>query len=245
MKFRRFSVSVVILLVLVLSAVITVGLISAKNQGMDLNQSSSGFVAQSEGSEPSPTPVPLQIPDAPEKSELVVMTANRPSVETSQVESESSQEATVYTWQDGDSTRRVLLQDDLAVQKSGANAQDAVIVAKAGEASIVRKQSGTNQPGFEQDGGPVFLSESGGSLMTLPGGVLLKLDSNWDQETVEEFLSDNGLDTERVSPLGFVENAFLIETDPGFASLELANSLAAKEGVEISSPNWWMDVEAK
>ena len=184
--------------------------------------------------------MPLQIPDAPEKSQIIVLTDERPSVGTSPAEGEPSQVATVYTWQDGDRTQRVLLQEDLAVQKTGANTLDDVVVAKAGEGSIVLKQAES-----EQDDGPVFRSESGGALMTLPGGVLLKLNSNWDQETVEEFLSDNGIDPKRASPIGFIENAFFVETEPGFASLELANSLAVKEGVEISSPNWWMDVEAK
>ena len=134
----------------------------------------------------------------------------------------------------------MLLQEDLAVQKTDTNTSGDVVVAKSGETSIVLKQA---EP--EQDDGPVFRSESGGTLMTLPGGVLVKLDSNWDQEMVDKFLSDNGIDAERTSPIGFIENAFFVETEPGFASLELANSLAIKEGVEISSPNWWMDVEAK
>ena len=159
---------------------------------------------------------------------------------TSPVENGSSQAATVYTWQDGDIIQRVLLQEHLAVQDTGAGKPGDVVVAKAGESSIVR-----NQADPQQEGGPVFISESGGTLMTLPGGVLLKLDSNWDQDTVEEFLADNGIETDKASPLGFSENTFFVETEPGFASLELANSLAAKEGVEISSPNWWMDVETK
>ena len=238
MKVRRFSVSIVILVVLVLSAGITAGLISAKNQAQSLNQSPLDIVGPPAG--PSPTPAPLQIPDTPEKSQLIVMMEERPSAGTSAVGNESSQAATVYTWQDGDRTQRVLLQEDLAVQKKDTNTSGDVVVAKSGETSIVLKQA---EP--EQDDGPVFRSESGGTLMTLPGGVLLKLDSNWDQETVEKFLSDNGIDAERASPIGFIENAFFVETEPGFASLELANSLATKEGVEISSPNWWMDVEAK
>ena len=238
MKVRRFSVSAVILLVLVLSAVITAGLISAKNQAQVLNQSPLDIVAPPVG--PTPTPAPLQIPDAPEKSQIIVMTTERPLVAPSPVQNEPSQPAAVYTWHDGDRTQRVLLQEDLAVQKTSANTSGDVVVAKAGETSIVLKKAG-----LERGDGPVFRSESGGTLMTLPGGVLLKLDSNWDQETVEKFLSENGIDPERASPLGFIENVFLIETEPGFASLELANFLAVKEGVEISTPNWWMDVEAK
>ena len=238
MKVRRFSVSVVILVVLVLSAGITAGLISAKNQAQGLNQSPLDITGPPVA--PSPTPAPLQIPDQPEKLQLIVMTEERPSAGTSAAGNESSQAATVYTWQDGDRTQRVLLQEDLAVQKTDTTKSGDVVVAKSGETSIVLKQA---EP--EQDDGPVFRSESGRTLMTLPGGVLLKLDSSWDQETVEKFLSDNGIDAERASPIGFIENALFVETEPGFASLELANSLAAKEGVEISSPNWWMDVEAK
>ena len=243
MKVRRFSIPSVILLVLVISAGITAGLISAKNQAQDLHQSPLDIVGPPV--EPSPTPAPLQIPDPPEKSQLVILKDERPSSGTSPLEDGSSQAATVYTWQDGDRIQRVLLQEHLAVQDTGDSKPGDVVVAKAGESSIVRNQAGPQQTGPQQEGGPVFLSESGGTLMTLPGGVLLKLDSNWDQDTVEEFLSDNGIETERASPLGFIENTFFVETEPGFASLELANSLAAKEGVEISSPNWWMDVEAK
>ena len=238
MKVRRVSVSVVILAFMVLSVGITAGLISAKHQAEGPNRSLLDIAGPPVG--PSPTPAPLQLPDPPEKSQLIVMTEERPSAGTSALENESPQAATVYTWQDGDRTQRVLLQEDLAVQKTDTNKSGDVVVAKAGETSIVLKQA---EP--EQDDEPVFRSESGGTLMTLPGGVLVKLDSNWDQETVEKFLSDNGIDTERASPIEFIENAFFVETEPGFASLELANSLAVKEGVEISSPNWWMDVEAK
>ena len=40
-------------------------------------------------------------------------------------------------------------------------------------------------------------------------------------------------------------NGFLVETEPGFPSLELANALAAQAGVWVSSPNWWSDRVAK
>ena len=81
--------------------------------------------------------------------------------------------------------------------------------------------------------------------MTLPGGVLLALDPAWDDAQVEGFFSNNEIPAERVSELGFLRNGFLIETEPGFPSLELANALAGQEGVLISSPNWRTEVEAK
>ena len=81
--------------------------------------------------------------------------------------------------------------------------------------------------------------------MTLPGGVLLALDPEWEQSQVENFFSNNGISLEQVSELGFMQNGFLVETEAGFPSLELANSLASQDGVEVSSPNWWNEVKSR
>ena len=50
---------------------------------------------------------------------------------------------------------------------------------------------------------------------------------------------------DRVSELDYVANGFFVETEPGFPSLDLANALAAQDGVEISSPNWGREVTPK
>lgn len=81
--------------------------------------------------------------------------------------------------------------------------------------------------------------------MTLPGGVLLALDPEWDKAQVDSFFSDNGISPEQVSELGFMQNGFLVETEAGFPSLELANSLAGQDGVEVSTPNWWNEVKSR
>ena len=41
----------------------------------------------------------------------------------------------------------------------------------------------------------------------------------------------------------FTTNAYFIETEPGFPSLNLANELAGQDGVVLSSPNWQTEVE--
>ena len=92
-------------------------------------------------------------------------------------------QGTVYTWQDGGRTMRVVLQEDLAAQDRSANAPQDASVAGGGRNSIVRKR-GNHGGQF----GPVFRSESGGGLMTLPGGVMLALDPKWDQAGVDKFL---------------------------------------------------------
>ena len=115
-----------------------------------------------------------------------------------------------------------------------------VVLVKGAVDSIVQRDArhGT-------DNGPVFKSESGGGLMTLPGGVLLALNPEWDQAEVDSFLADNGITSDQISELGFIENGFLVETESGFPSLDLANELANQDGVLIASPNWSTEVETK
>ena len=81
--------------------------------------------------------------------------------------------------------------------------------------------------------------------MTLPGGVLLVLSSEWSLTETNAFFSNNGIKMDRVSELDYVANGFFIETEPGFPSLDLANALAMQEGVEISSPNWGREATPK
>ena len=153
---------------------------------------------------------------------------------------EGDNPGTVYTWQDGDRTLRVVLEPRQAVYETVADTTEDGEVEKGASDNIVRERSGS-----VSDGQPVFRSESGGELMTLPGGILLALDPEWDQHTVEKFFSRNGIAFDRTSELDFLPNGFFVETEPGFPSLELANTLADQDGVILSSPNWSREVELK
>ena len=144
-------------------------------------------------------------------------------------------EGQVHTWQDGGRTRRAYLQEDLIVSKAGAIDSSGVAVASAAGGLIVRVAEASRS-----DGLPVFRSQSG-ALMTLPGGVLLVFDSEWTESRTAAFFAANGIAMDRVSPLGEIPNGFVVETDPGFPSLELANRLAGLDGVRLSSPNWWKE----
>ena len=183
-----------------------------------------------------PTPMPIELPEPPDKARPV----ERSTQATRSEAAAAPDQETVHTWEDGDRTMRVVLQGGLVVQKTAANTPEDVVVSEGAGDSVVRRQA-RHGP----DARPVFRSESGGGLMTLPGGVLLALDPGWDDAQVEGFFSQNEISTDRISELGFLRNGFLIETEPGFPSLELANALAGQEGVLISSPNWRTEVEAK
>ena len=191
---------------------------------------------------------PFELPPLPAKSVEVVEVSERspvPSGPVSRAAREAaaaevkSQQGQVYSWQDGDRTLNVVLQNDLAVQETVSIKSDDVVVVAGGDTSIVERRPGHGSVE------PVFRDESGGGLMTLPGGVLVALDPQWDQEQVDEFFERNGIDADRVSEMGFIPNGFVVQTEPGFPSLELANALAGQDGVTVSSPNWWREVQAK
>ncbi len=261
MRIRRLAVPIAITSALVVLGGVTAGLILARDQAPPVAPPEVAVSVPGPavmlGPELAATPAPgLAFIPGPELaavrgSELAVMlepglkaipeTQMGGSSEGSSSEMERPSPGTVYTWQDGDRTLKAVLQAAPAAEETaiaaGASEDDAVTKGEAD--SVVRKQS-------ELGGGqPVFRSESGGALMTLPGGVILALDPEWGQDAVEKFFSQNGISLERASELDFLDNGFFVETGPGFPSLELANALAGEEGVILSSPNWAREVELK
>ena len=157
----------------------------------------------------------------------------------------SSAQGEVYMWHDGDRTVGARLLLDLVVVADGEIVSKDDIVADTGEGQIVTRSA---ESGAGADGTPgshpVFLSESG-TLMALPGGVILVLDADWDTDGTDAFFARNSISLDRVSELSYLANGFFVETDPGFASLGLANALAGQAGVELSSPNWWRERTTK
>ena len=142
-----------------------------------------------------------------------------------------------YTWHDGDRTLEVRLDPNLTVQPDGDGISRDDIVESAGDDIVARGDATEQLPAKDE---PVFWSESG-ELMALPGGAVLILDSSWDQADIDAFFKRNGISSSRLTELDFVDNGYFIETEPGFPSLNLANSLASQDGVELSSPNWWIE----
>ncbi len=184
---------------------------------------------------------PLELPPLPDKEYQMVDSNPQQTNNVSRAGAYgSSVQGTDYSYKDGDRTIGVTLQEGLVLQKNSAISSNDTVIIKGASQSIISKGNDGGQGGL-----PVFRSESGGGLMTLPGGVLLALDPKWDEAQVDSFFSNNGISPEQIEELGFMQNGFLVKTEAGFPSLELANSLASQDGVEISSPNWWTEVEAR
>ena len=200
---------------------------SAGAQGGSPSLASSGVAEAEAGGAAQPSPVAAPPRARPEQG---VADAAQQQIKGEQTE---------YTWEDGDRTLTVTLQADLVLEKSGGGVAKGLL-AETPSGSVVRSADAQGR----NTGLPVFRSSSG-TLMTLPGGVLLLLDPDWSESRVNQFFADNGIALGDVSALGWIGNGYLIETAPGFPSLTLANALAGQEGVEISSPNWWQEVELK
>ena len=256
MKLGRVVIPTVATVAVLILGIVTVALVAR------------GVLASEPASDPDPTPTPasvvdsstestpvpevtvdladtpreitLELPVLPDKSLSPKSQTTQRSTGATRSEPPAQPEGKTYSWEDGDRTLNVVLQEDLVVQKTSEVTAADVVVSKGVVDSIVEKQTGHGS-----DDGPVFKSESGGELMTLPGGVLLALDPTWDGTQVEDFFSENGISADQVSELDFIENGFVVETGSGFPSLDLANELASQDGVLISSPNWSREVETK
>ena len=160
------------------------------------------------------------------------------SVELTVAGPRGSGEGAVYTYEDSDRTLRVILQEDLVVRQTGSDVPTDRMVRRTAGGSIVRSHFLYGAADL-----PVFRSPSGGGLMTLPGGVLLALDPEWDEARVERFFVENNIAQALISERDYMPNGFFVDTEPGFPSLELANTLAAQKGVVLSIPNWWLEFE--
>ena len=143
----------------------------------------------------------------------------------------------IYIWKDGGRVRRVQMQNDLLAKQAGddMDLSEDEVVAKYGTIYIVKKRGVKNEGGM-----PVFRS-NGGQLMALPGGVLLVFEPELSTERINQFFMENAIDMAQVSAQEFTKNAFFVATEAGMASMELANKLADKDHVIVSSPNWWRE----
>lgn len=268
MRLRRFALPVVLVSVLILLVGVTAGLISARDQAPPAAPPKVIVSAPDLAVTPEPEIVP---PATTEPENLIVPEPARKSAPDTQMgpssESpegsegsrpalEGASQGTVYTWQDGDKAQRAVLQARPAVRETVADATEDDVIKKDDIIKDVIKKDGVikkeeldsivrEQSERDSGGQPLFRSESGGELMTLPGGIVLALDPEWDRDAVESFFSRNGIALERSSELDFLDNGFFVETEPGFPSLELANTLASQDGVILSSPNWAREVESK
>ena len=159
--------------------------------------------------------------------------------------------ATTAHYFDGDTQRTITLDSSLVAvitpipetgsaqaRSVGEGASPAPLVQLQPANQSVAKGAGTHtSPVYREGNSPA------GRLMALPGGVVVKFNTDWTDAQVRAWAQAKGLTvTQR---LGTTSNWYLIATAPGSAALELANSLKAGGEVLAAMPNWWKQTAAR
>jgi hypothetical protein len=159
--------------------------------------------------------------------------------------------ATTAHYFDGDTQRTITLDTSLVAvitpipetgsaqaRSVGEGASPAPLVQLQPANQSVAKGAGTHtSPVYREGDSPA------GRLMALPGGVVVKFNTDWTDAQVRAWAQAKGLAV--AQRLGTTSNWYLIATAPGSAALELANSLKAGGEVLAAMPNWWKQTAAR
>lgn len=179
----------------------------------------------------------------------------------------NSEELTVqqpYVWYDGDRERTVWLNPQLVVEfnpseesrsafKTANSSAEEIpfkqgsirlwklsenVTAKTAMQSLNSSHANSRYSPVLQDG-----PSSSGRMRALPGNIIIHLDPSWQQPAVDIWLEKNKLEVVRKLNIG--ANIFVIKTDAGLASLEIANSFHQTDGVVAAYPDWWTEVATR
>ncbi|MFO0459948.1 MAG: hypothetical protein ACK50I_12195 [Burkholderiales bacterium] len=135
--------------------------------------------------------------------------------------------APTHAWRDGAATRALTVDPGLRADFSGG---------VAGRSVVLRIATGPLKDVSPALQSPVLRDESG-RARALPGGVVVTFADPTDEPAARALLAAHGAPAARpLSP-----RAWLVESPPGLASLELANRLATTGAFAGAQPNWWVE----
>ncbi|MCS7205907.1 MAG: hypothetical protein NZ853_09425 [Leptospiraceae bacterium] len=175
----------------------------------------------------------------------------------SKVKEERSQREFIYY--DGNTPKRVFLQEDLIAEIEGSNYASRFRASikeekNYGKIKIYKIKNPKIQQNIRSGGYTKSLSKQyklsevfrgeGGSLMFLPGGVIVRFKEGIDESTIQEFFKNKNLSVKRVQTIN-ERNYYLVSTPPGLASLEIANQLSTEPIIDYSTPDWWIEAQKK
>lgn len=133
--------------------------------------------------------------------------------------------APIYYWYDGNKKREIVIATDkVAVFADKAQIMDTAVATKSNVA-------GTNTSEVFVD------AKSGRMSRALPGGVLVRFKNVTSQAQADTLLRPFG--TRTVRAIGGSGKSWLVQSEPGMASLELANEIYESGQVQSASPNWF------
>ncbi|NOX43497.1 MAG: hypothetical protein GXP19_07170 [Gammaproteobacteria bacterium] len=181
----------------------------------------------------------------------------------------NSEELTVqqpYVWYDGDRERTVWLNPQLVVEfNPSEESRSAFKTANSSAEEIPFKQGSIRlwklsknvtarttiqslksmHANAKSRYSPVLQDgpSNSGRMRALPGNIIIHLDPSWEQVAVDTWLEKNKLVVVRKLNIG--PNIFVIKTDSGLASLEIANKFHESGEVVAAYPDWWTEVATR
>ncbi|NOY71897.1 MAG: hypothetical protein GXP14_05895 [Gammaproteobacteria bacterium] len=189
-----------------------------------------------------------------------VMGLIMPHISLAEVNNDKPAEPQRYFWYDGDEKRSVWVNPELIAEfkvQTEANAQlkslDTTkkintqlpfvrfLKIEADDTSIQAVGKSVNE-GDNSQFSPVLhdAASISGIKRALPGNVLVQMKFDWSQEKIEAWFEKYNLIA--IKSLTFAPNAFLIQTQSGLDSLDIANRIYETGDVVLASPNWWQEM---
>jgi len=92
---------------------------------------------------------------------------------------------------------------------------------------------------------PVFHSSPhpDASRMALPGNIIIRFQSNMTAESIDTWLTRQGLFKVRSLPGDGL--TVIIKSEPGMATLNLVEQLSSQTDIDEISPNWWSEAHLR
>lgn len=169
-------------------------------------------------------------------------------------------QGSLHIWYDGEREQQVWLSDNEVIEFRGApSAQSGKALKSLVPQARLEKVIGIaniwviettaeltlkalSAKSKTSDYSPVFRRSPSRSSprMALPGNIIVTFKPEWSLEQIEAWAQQRQLQIQQPLPVGV--NMFVIKTEPGIASLELANELYLSGEVLAATPNWWREV---
>lgn len=169
-----------------------------------------------------------------------------------------------YTWYDGDREQRVWLNPDVVAEFNPDQKGESSVKSASSSARVLptrHKQSAIRL--WQTDNSAVATTRSlkashpqgsyspvlhdgpnsAGRMRALPGNIIVHLDPQWDEATIQTWLGSHQLEVVKKLEIG--PNIYLIKTGPGLDALDAANALYRSGEVKAAYPDWWQEVTTR
>ena len=152
-------------------------------------------------------------------------------VRKASTETLTAAEPRVFVWREGTRGMRATLVTDT----EAVVALRAVSAQSSAQHQAHYERLGAAVSAAESAGVPVFQQGGGNGPILLPtGGVLVRLTKGTDPVA---FFAAQGVEYKD----WYLDRLYLVETEPGWATLEAVSRLGEADGVESAQPNWWRE----